>query len=95
MGDRISLYVREGHGLTVMTAPEGHDYDIKHYQNALVQNYATRLKKALDPADWDQLFSSRGPGLFDRPVHDMQFRWTPVHHENAEVYPPPSRVPQR
>ncbi|SMB97616.1 DNA polymerase domain-containing protein [Deinococcus hopiensis] len=92
-GDRVSLYVREGRGLTVMTDPGAHDYGLKHYQNALVQNYATRLKKALDPADWEQLFSGRGPGLFDRPVHDMQVRWSPVHEEHAEVSATFGRAP--
>ncbi|GGK36595.1 hypothetical protein GCM10008955_33000 [Deinococcus malanensis] len=81
-GDRVDLYVREGQGLTVMTAPDGHDYDVKHYQAALVQNYATRLRKALDPADWHQLFGGRGPGLFERPVRDMQVKWRPVPGEN-------------
>ncbi|MFC4456389.1 ribonuclease H-like domain-containing protein [Deinococcus sonorensis] len=83
VGDRLDLYVRVGQGLTVMTGPEGHDYDVKHYQAALVQNYATRLRKALDPADWDQLFGGRGPGLFDRPVHDMHVRWRPVADQDS------------
>ncbi|MFC4427032.1 ribonuclease H-like domain-containing protein [Deinococcus navajonensis] len=82
-GDRVDLYVREGHGLTVMTEPDGHDYDLKHYQAALVHNYATRLRKALDPADWDQLFAGRGPGLFDRPVQQMKVLWRPVRDEDG------------
>lgn len=82
-GDRALLYVRQGQGLTVMTDPDGHDYDIKHYQTALAQNYATRLKKALDPADWDQLFSGKGPGLFNRPPHEMRVHWSPVHEQSA------------
>lgn len=49
-----------------------------HYRAALVQNYATRLRKALDPADWEQLFSGRGAGLFDRPVAEMRVQWRPV-----------------
>ncbi|UBV45109.1 ribonuclease H-like domain-containing protein (plasmid) [Deinococcus taeanensis] len=87
VGDRLDLYVREGQGLTVMTDPDGHDYDVKHYQAALVQNYATRLRKALDPADWDQLFGCRGPGLFDRPVQDMQVGWRPVADQERSGAP--------
>ncbi|MFC4637925.1 DNA polymerase domain-containing protein [Deinococcus hohokamensis] len=83
VGDRLDLYVREGQGLTVMTDPDGHDYDVKHYQAALVQSYATRLRKALDPADWDQLFGGRGAGLFDRPVQEMQVRWRPVAEQES------------
>lgn len=77
-GDRAQLYVREGQGLTVLTDPVGRDYDPGHYRQALVQAYATRLRKGLEPADWEQLFSGRGPGLFDRDVRDMRARWRPV-----------------
>ncbi|WP_233218909.1 ribonuclease H-like domain-containing protein [Deinococcus arcticus] len=78
VGDRVTPYVRAGQGLTVVTDPDGHDYDAGHYQAALVQNYATRLRKALDPADWEQLFGGRGAGLFDRPVSEIRVRWQPV-----------------
>ncbi|WP_052195339.1 ribonuclease H-like domain-containing protein [Deinococcus radiopugnans] len=83
VGDRMELYVREGQGQTVMTDPDKHDYDVKHYQAALVQNYATRLRKALDPADWSQLFGGRGTGLFDRPVQDMRVQWRLVPDEDC------------
>ncbi|GGL08504.1 DNA polymerase [Deinococcus radiotolerans] len=82
VGDRLDLYVRAGQGLTVVTDPDGRDYDAGHYRAALVQNYATRLRKALDPADWAQLFSGRGGGLFDRDVHEMQVRWRPVAEDS-------------
>ena len=78
MGDRVDLYVRAGAGLSVLTDPDGRDYDAGHYRAALVQNYATRLRKALDPADWEQLFGTRGAGLFDRPVAEMQVQWRPL-----------------
>nr|WP_255674520.1 ribonuclease H-like domain-containing protein [Deinococcus sp. 6GRE01] len=78
VGNRIDLYVRAGAGLSVLTDPDGRDYDAGHYRAALVQNYATRLRKALDPADWEQLFSTRGAGLFDRPVGEMRVQWRPV-----------------
>lgn len=93
-GDRVSLYVRERSGLTVLTDPDGNDYDAKHYQNALVQNYATRLRKALDPADWDQLFAGRGPGLFDRPLQDMHVRWTPIQEETTATVGSSGAIPQ-
>ncbi|MVN88501.1 hypothetical protein GO986_17305 [Deinococcus sp. HMF7620] len=50
----------------------GRAYDAVHYRAALVQNYATRLRKALDPADSEQLFGTRGAGLFDRLVGEMR-----------------------
>jgi DNA polymerase elongation subunit (family B) len=52
------------------------DYDVEHYLDALVTSYAGRLKKAFDPADFDQLFR-RDPQLsmFDRPVEEIQPRW--------------------
>ena len=78
VGDRVELYIRERQGLTVLTDPGGHDYDAAHYRAALVQNYATRLRKALVPADWEQLFSGRGAGLFDRDVQGMRAGWRPV-----------------
>ncbi|KQR15477.1 DNA polymerase [Deinococcus sp. Leaf326] len=79
-GERISLYHREGSGLTPLdTNAEGRDYDVRHYTAALVGAYATRLRKGLAPEDFSQIFdASAQPGLFDRPFEDMRPRWSPV-----------------
>ncbi|MFW8627917.1 DNA polymerase domain-containing protein [Deinococcus sp. ME38] len=80
VGDRVDLYVRAGQGLIALSDPDGRDYDAAHYRAALVQNYATRLRKALDAADWEQLFGGRGAGLFDRDLRDMQVGWRAVQN---------------
>ncbi|HEY7357511.1 MAG TPA: DNA polymerase domain-containing protein [Ktedonobacterales bacterium] len=55
---------------------ERRDYDVNHYLQALVTSYATRLRKAFAPDDFEQLFRLNGqPGLFDRPVEAIQPRW--------------------
>lgn len=52
------------------------DYDVEHYLQVLVTSYAARLRKAFTPDDFEQLFRLDGqPGLFDRPVEDIQPRW--------------------
>ncbi|GAA5534844.1 3'-5' exonuclease [Deinococcus aluminii] len=77
-GERVMLYHREGHGLTPLdTNPDSRDYDVRHYAAALVSAYATRLRKALRPEDFRQLFDhSAQPGLFDQPFEAMQPTWT-------------------
>ena len=43
---------------------------------ALVASYASRLRKAFAPEDFQQLFRVDGqPGLFDRRVEEMQAVW--------------------
>ncbi len=52
------------------------DYDVEHYLQVLVTSYAARLRKAFAPDDFEQIFRLDGqPGLFDRPVEDIQPRW--------------------
>jgi len=58
------------------TVADRRDYDVEHYLQVLVTSYAARLRKAFDPADFEQLFRLNGqPGLFDKPVEDIQPRW--------------------
>jgi DNA polymerase elongation subunit (family B) len=55
---------------------ERRDYDVDHYLQALVTSYASRLRKAFEPADFEQLFRVEGvAGLFDEPVETIQPRW--------------------
>jgi DNA polymerase I len=53
-----------------------HDYDVEHYLNVLVASYASRLRKAFPPHDFEQLFRlDSQAGLFDRPVEEIEPRW--------------------
>jgi len=52
------------------------DYDIDHYLQALVNSYATRLRKAFEPEDFAQLFRLDGlSGLFDKPLETIEPKW--------------------
>ena len=52
------------------------DYDVNHYIQVLITSYATRLRKAFSPEDFEQLFRLESqPGLFDKPVESIQPRW--------------------
>ncbi|MGH2506904.1 MAG: DNA polymerase domain-containing protein [Ktedonobacteraceae bacterium] len=52
------------------------DYDVDHYIHTLVNSYATRLRKAFAPDDFEQLFRLDGlSGLFDKPVESIIPRW--------------------
>ncbi|MFO7169702.1 MAG: DNA polymerase domain-containing protein [Chloroflexota bacterium] len=52
------------------------DYDVEHYLDVLLNSYASRLKKAFDPADFDQIFRRDAQlGMFDTPVEEIQPRW--------------------
>nr|WP_157459623.1 DNA polymerase domain-containing protein [Deinococcus arboris] len=84
-GERVTLYHRQGRGLSPLDDPDARDYDVRHYAGALVSAYATRLRKGLSPEDFRQVFDHAAqPGLFDRPFEDMQPRWAQLS--------PPERV---
>jgi DNA polymerase I len=52
------------------------DYDIDHYLQALVNSYASRLRKAFAPEDFEQLFRLDGlSGLFDKPIESIEPKW--------------------
>jgi DNA polymerase elongation subunit (family B) len=52
------------------------DYDVDHYLQVLVNSYASRLRKAFEPEDFEQLFRLDGlSGLFDKPVESVEPRW--------------------
>ena len=52
------------------------DYDVDHYIQALVNSYASRLRKAFVPEDFAQLFRLDGlTGLFDKPIESVEPKW--------------------
>lgn len=57
------------------SAADRRDYNVEHYLKVLVSSYAARLRKAYEPGDFTQLFSIEQPGLFDRPIEEIQPRW--------------------
>ena len=54
---------------------ERRDYDVEHYLNVLVTSYASRLRKAFAPENFDQLFRVEQAGLFDQPIESIEPRW--------------------
>ena len=52
------------------------DYDVEHYLRVLVTSYASRLRKAYSPEDFEQLFRlDEQLGLFDRPIEHIHPLW--------------------
>lgn len=83
-GERVRCYKAEGGAYVWLpdeddgpkTEDDARDYDVEHYLDTLVGSYASRLKKAFAPADFDQLFRRAAQlGMFDRPVDQIQPRW--------------------
>jgi DNA polymerase I len=61
------------------------DYDVDHYIQALVNSYATRLRKAFAPEDFEQLFRLDGlSGLFDKPVESIEPKWIRCREESIQ-----------
>jgi DNA polymerase I len=57
------------------------DYDMEHYMRALFTSYATRLRKAYAPDDFERLFrTDEQPGLFDQPIEQIQPNWIRCQH---------------
>ena len=51
-------------------------YDSEHYVHVLDTSYASRLRKAFDPADWAQLLRADGQrSLFDQPISGISPQW--------------------
>jgi DNA polymerase elongation subunit (family B) len=76
-GDRVRYYRVRG-GACVLVgddeerAPAGDarpEYDAEHYVGVLVTSYASRLRKAFSPEDFERVFRLEGQlGLFDKPI---------------------------
>ncbi len=57
-------------------AKKQRDYDVEHYLRVLVTSYASRLRKAYSPEDFEQLFRlDEQLGLFDRPIEHIHPLW--------------------
>lgn len=57
-------------------AAERRDYDVEHYLQVLITSYASRLRKAYSPEDFEQLFRlDEQLSLFDQPIEQIQPRW--------------------
>ena len=77
-GERFMLYQRAGVGLSVLDDPEGCSYDAPFYAQHLLSGYASRLKKGLAAADFQQLFAQQQAGLFDAPLSEIKAVWRVV-----------------
>ncbi|WP_456832471.1 3'-5' exonuclease [Deinococcus sp. UYEF24] len=77
-GDRFTLYKGAGAGLTVLEEAEGCNYDVSFYAQQLLNGYASRLKKGLSHADFQQLFAQTQGGLFDAPLGEIRAVWKQV-----------------
>ncbi|MDQ6659773.1 MAG: DNA polymerase, partial [Chloroflexota bacterium] len=52
------------------------DYDVEHYLRVLLTSYASRLRAAFTPEDFEQIFRPDGQlSLFERQLEDMQLCW--------------------
>jgi DNA polymerase elongation subunit (family B) len=57
-------------------AEAARDYDVDHYLEVLVGSYASRLRKAFAPEDFERIFRlDAQAGLFDRPIGAIEPRW--------------------
>ena len=88
-GERVRIY-RTEHG-TWAWIPDGgeathqddmqrladaRDYDVAHYLQVLITSYVSRLRKAFETDDFDQLFRlDEQASLFDRPIDAIEPRW--------------------
>jgi DNA polymerase, archaea type len=82
-GERVRFY--RARGSVFVRIPEDdedaarddrRDYDVEHYLHVLVSGYATRLRKAFAPEDFERIFRLEEQlGLFDRPMEALSPRW--------------------
>ena len=74
----MSVYVRPGEGLSLLTDPDGHDFDPAHYTAQTLSGYTTRLRKGLSAEAYMQVFAQNQAGLFDRPLSEFAPCWRSV-----------------
>ena len=82
-GERVRFYRARG-GIHVWLpedddahrAESQRDYDVDHYLHVLVASYASRLRKAFAPEDFERIFRIEEQiGLFDRPMSAIAPLW--------------------
>lgn len=79
-GERVRYYRARGGAHVLLPDDEGNearrDYDLDHYLHVLVASYASRLRKAFAPEDFERLFRLDDQlGLFDRPIGAIEPLW--------------------
>jgi len=79
-GERFVFYQQAAAGLSLLEDQEGCNYDAPFYVQQLMNGYASRLKKGLRHADFQQLFAQQQDGLFDIPFAQMQSVWRACQH---------------
>lgn len=62
---------------------DSRDYDVAHYVQVLLTSYASRLRKAFAPDDFEQVFRLDDQlSLFDQPIEQIEPTWIRCdHHE--------------
>ncbi|WP_245900903.1 3'-5' exonuclease [Deinococcus yavapaiensis] len=85
-GARIR-YFRHANGTDVLLTDQnvtGRAYDARHYERVLRDGYATRLRKAFSPRDFQSLFrDDTQASLFDPPIDDVRTTWRTVTTERS------------
>jgi DNA polymerase elongation subunit (family B) len=78
-GDRVRYYRAKGGNCVLLGEDDDAPaeplpaYDAEHYVGILASSYASRLKKAFAPEDFERIFRLKGQlGLFDKPIHAIQ-----------------------
>ncbi len=82
-GERVRYYRVRGGGHVWLPEDAGdpaladrRDYDVEHYLHVLTATYASRLRKAFSPEDFERVFRTDAQiGLFDRPIAAIAPRW--------------------
>lgn len=80
IGEQVRFY-RAVHGGYVLLADDAQPaawppYDAEHYHHVLRTTYASRLRKAFEPADFERLLREGGQqSLFDQPIEQIVPRW--------------------
>jgi DNA polymerase elongation subunit (family B) len=78
-GERVRTYRARGGGQVWIpdeAGDERRDYDVEHYLGVLVSSYASRLRKAFAPEDFERIFRVEEQiGLFDRPIARVAPIW--------------------
>ena len=88
-GERIRVY-RSVHGQDVWLPDDANEadfppYDSDHAIQTLRTSYASRLRKAFAPEDFDQVFREGGQqGLFDQPISTIEPLWIRASRLEAE-----------
>jgi DNA polymerase I len=74
-------------GQSARAERDGRDYDAEHYVRTLVSSYASRLRKAFAPQDWEQLVRLDAQlGLWDLPLQAIEPLWIRCPADSEQTY---------